>query len=455
MSRVHLGPTRFRQNLSKTARDNQDYTFTTCTTILESLRNDPGRKGQPHSRGSQPGLNSILLGGYSHGNFSGVCNRTVAYPETVQYINSFMRQLAPMETWTSLQISYDITALPHRDHHNLKMSKNILVGLGNYQGGQLWVHGDPPDGLFPARRLLPDGSRPRGYLLPTYHQVAMFSPDSWHATQKWTGHRVMITAYTTRMTPWMKKPDLRILRLLGFPLPDLRHYKELAVTTTMDQRTTTTETTTTSGAVASIKEDDLPDGVDRQEYDLWKAKVAKRHKAAGHPTARNLARIIEEAGHPKWKALVARNYKCETCASLRPGGTSSGQIPPASTHASYSAWEAVAVDAGEWVPPNSKKKINFLLFMDVATKLRVIQPLETYDFLQRRAESSHDFMKAFAERWIGVFQNHEFYFWTQPRASSRRRSMTSRVTSTSSSTTLLKRRAGHMERLRLRCKMSR
>ena len=38
----------------------------------------------------------------------------------------------------------------------------------------------------------------------------------------------------------------------------------------------------------------------------------------------------------------------------------------------YGAWEAVGVDVGEWIPPKSKVKIKFVLFMDMATKLRVL-----------------------------------------------------------------------------------
>ncbi|CAE7241764.1 Smyd3 [Symbiodinium sp. CCMP2592] len=391
---------RATETMAKEARRSKDYSFEMCTDIVESLQGDPGRKGQLHSRGNQPGVTSLLLGGYSHGKFSGVSRRTMAYPETVQYINEFLRRLAPQEQWSSLQITYGISALPHRDVHNLRTSRNILVGLGSYTGGELWVYGDPPGEQLEARRLLPDGSRPRGYLLPTHHKVAIFDPMSWHATQRWSGRRIVISAYTTRLIPWIQASDRKMLTMLGFPLTDPRAY---SMTTMAVEQTSDDAARPAADERDALPPPPLPEGVTQQEVDQWQAKVAKLHKAGGHPTNRNLARIVSEAGHPQWKIQIARDYQCPTCSSLRPGGTSSKQIPPASTHKQYAAWEAVAVDAGEWVPPNSKKKINFLLFMDVATKLRIVQPLETYDFLQRRSESSQDFIKAFAERWLGTF----------------------------------------------------
>ena len=61
------------------------------------------------------------------------------------------------------------------------------------------------------------------------------------------------------------------------------------------------------------------------------------------------------------------------------------------------------MDSGEWVPPGRKVKVKFLLFMDVATKLRIVQPLYVYDFLQMKPETAKDFIKTFAERWLGIF----------------------------------------------------
>ncbi|CAK9114245.1 unnamed protein product [Durusdinium trenchii] len=49
------------------------------------------------------------------------------------------------------------------------------------------------------------------------------------------------------------------------------------------------------------------------ELKKWKARLVHFHKAAGHPTARNLARLVREAGGPLWKIQAALEHTCETC----------------------------------------------------------------------------------------------------------------------------------------------
>ena len=79
-----------------------------------------------------------------------------------------------------------------------------------------------------------------------------------------------------------------------------------------------------------------------------------------------------------------------------------------STHQQYAAWQAVADDSGEWIPPKSKVKVKFLVFMDVATKLRVIHPLFTYGSVEMRAESGQDLIRSFSERWLGLFPKPKY-----------------------------------------------
>ena len=139
-----------------------------------------------------------------------------------------------------------------------------------------------------------------------------------------------------------------------------------------------------------------------------RTQVVKVHKAAGHPSSRNLARIVKDAGHLPWKVKATLDYRCPTCDSLKKGGYSAGQVPWAATHALYRAWEAVVVDSGEWLVPGRKRKYKFLLFMDVATKLRVIQPLFGYDFLEMKAENAEHLIKGLAERWLGTYPKPKF-----------------------------------------------
>ena len=138
---------------------------------------------------------------------------------------------------------------------------------------------------------------------------------------------------------------------------------------------------------------DVFNGVSPSERQQWEAKIAKFHRAAGHPTNKNLARIVKDGGHPEWKVQVALNHRCPGCESLKQGGSSSGQVPPASTIPMYQAWEAITADAAEWVIPGSKRKMKIVIFMDMATKLRVVHPVSIYPVLDMQAEWSEDIIR--------------------------------------------------------------
>ena len=293
-------------------------------------------------------------------------------------------------------VTFNGKSVPHKDHHNLPGTLNATVCLGSFTGGELWIAGKPPAGTLPTRRRRPDGSMVEGHLVSVYGQPAVFSPSTLHATQDLKGFRIALTAYTTRMYPAFSMEDVRNLRKLGFPLPAAQS-QELPPPHTSSTTTSkgiassgeiqsrelvphTSSTTTSQGVLvepqssddaregfqtaASTTESMEEENVTDQQRQQWDAQLAKFHKAAGHPTSRNLARAVKEAGHPDWKVKAALNYKCPTCESLKPGGVSSGQIPPASTSPFYKAWEAVSADAGEWVVPGSKMKVKFILFMD-------------------------------------------------------------------------------------------
>ena len=338
-----------------------------------------------HVRWGSHGRKAFVIGAYSHGNFGGITRRTQQMPELTKYANAVLRRHLPQATWTSIMISFNCPAMPHRDSHNHKGSTNYLLGLGPYSQGGLWVAGQHAS-LPPRRRKTPDGRLREGYVLPTYHRIVAFDPDSWHASEKWQGFRIAVSAYTTRKAVDLKPEERQYLLRMGFPMAMWNQPALLE-----------------SHAATSSTDIVLPEGVTADEYKNWEAQIAKFHKTAGHPTNRNLGRIVQEAGHPTWKVDVALNHVCPACQSLKQGGTSSGQIPPASTHQQYAAWEAVGVDVGEWVVPSVRKKVKFVVFVDMATKLRVVHPLQKYELLEMKAESTKDIISSFSERWLSCF----------------------------------------------------
>ncbi|CAE7938585.1 GIP [Symbiodinium sp. KB8] len=416
------------ETLCREARLRERFDMDVCENILLEFAKQAKQtfvEKKPHSRWQQSPFH-ILLGAYSHGAFSGVTRNSSRYPELNRYINSYLRHWLPHRRWSSIAMTLNGRTVPHTDNHNCKGTVNVIHGLGPCENGGIWLKGEPPDGYGAVRRRLPDGSLHQGYVAQTRHQFITFSPEVTHATQSWKGQRLTLTAFTTRSTPYLSSSDWTALRKLDYPLPqqydlprDLvelptikNHFSATTTTSTSDPgdstptvkdhfpATTATSTSDPGGHNVSV---DTGDGPSEAEQSSWEAQIAKFHKAAGHPTNRNMAKIIKDAGHPEWKVQAALRHRCPACLSLKPGGTSSGQIPPASTHSLYGAWEAVGVDSAEWVPPGSKTKVKFLLFMDLATKLRMVKPLYVYDFLEMRSESGEDFLRSFAEGWLAAF----------------------------------------------------
>ena len=73
-----------------------------------------------------------------------------------------------------------------------------------------------PAGQTPVRRRLPSGCYASGYLLPTKNQFVEYVS---HASEKWSGNRMIVSAHTTRMTSDLTDQDRDQLRELLFPLP--------------------------------------------------------------------------------------------------------------------------------------------------------------------------------------------------------------------------------------------
>jgi len=142
------------------------------------------------------------------------------------------------------------------------------------------------------------------------------------------------------------------------------------------------------------------DEATEMEKKIWEAKLSRLHRAAGHPTSRNMARMLSDAQCPRWKVRMAMDFKCPICEESKPGGSSSKQIPPGSLRPLPSAWEHVGVDVGEWTLPGQDKKIKFLLMMDMATRFKVTEPLFVYKHGETKVESADDMIRVMTLRWL-------------------------------------------------------
>ena len=110
--------------------------------------------------------------------------------------------------------------------------------------------------------------------------------------------------------------------------------------------------------------------------------------------------MLVDAQVPRWKIQMARDFHCPTCQELRPGGTASKQVPPASVHPAPAAWECLGIDVGEWTVPDQNLKVKFILMVDIATRYRVTEVLFTYKHGECKVESADLVIKTLTLRWL-------------------------------------------------------
>eukprot|EP00928_Gymnodinium_smaydae_P086356 TRINITY_DN7040_c1_g1_i2.p1 TRINITY_DN7040_c1_g1~~TRINITY_DN7040_c1_g1_i2.p1 ORF type:complete len:282 (+),score=9.93 TRINITY_DN7040_c1_g1_i2:104-949(+) len=112
-----------------------------------------------------------------------------------------MRREAPDFPFTSVQLNYGYASKPHVDKNNLGTS--FIIGLGEYSGGELWVHDESGDvsyvleatedvtGYYRVGRAL------SGTDLSIQNVWTVFDGNKLHYTKPFTGERYSLIFFTS------------------------------------------------------------------------------------------------------------------------------------------------------------------------------------------------------------------------------------------------------------------
>ena len=220
------------KELEKLARDmtaQHAFSFAECDLLLHHLATVRAIVHQSQRQILEGKLGSSYLasGLFSHGPLHGLTRRTRELPCVCRYLNSFGKyHLAGSGAkWTSFTVSVNQAAQVHIDGHNDPASSNFTCSFGQFDGGKLWVElteecdrlGIPV--LWKTKR---NGLRVPGHLHDTRHRFVQFYPKNFHATDRWSGFRISLTYYTSRLIPQIDDPCRASLKQFGFPLPRRR-----------------------------------------------------------------------------------------------------------------------------------------------------------------------------------------------------------------------------------------
>ena len=130
-----------------------------------------------------------------------------------------------------------------------------------------------------------------------------------------------------------------------------------------------------------------------KKLDAIKQQMMRIHRAAGHPSFGNLARLLRARQAPDWAITMAGSLECPDCMeSRRPH-----PHPPAGDREQPALWEILGTDVFEFEHEDLKYK--FVLWLDRASGLAFVDHLQTYK--GNWEPPSKDLIRSFV-RWLHV-----------------------------------------------------
>ena len=321
----------------------------------------------------------MTLGAYSHGNHYGVTKHTRRMPFATKYLLQYLSHHDPEKTYcTSLVINVDGRCRTHRDVHNDERYPNLLIGLGDYNQGELWIESNGSQESSLVDRAIPSVASPvRGTLHPTRHQLVKFNPKLWHGPEAWTGIRTTLTSFVTRGHKFLQPEDCRILESLGFHLPDdCVSPKAFA-----------------AGPMGPRRHEDPKAFRERIRKQLYLL-----HSATGHGSLKSMVDMLKRRNADPQVIQLAQEFRCSICAEkkqVQPRHLSSLEVLPPK-------WHTISADSGHWKHPTSHEHIQFMLIIDEGSRFRVAKVLSKGSKQQPDAAACLSYIREGWSQYFGM-----------------------------------------------------
>ena len=361
----------------------QDFSEAACLDLISTMpvRTHVTRAGKLGSEKHQ----YHLFGSYAYGAQYGVSSRTKQLTQCTKYLNKFVKTRVPEHRrWTSMVLSVNNSMPLHRDVNNEANQPNMVLGLGDYKGGGLWVQETVQAremGLETgtqqslSKRTTPQGEEIWGRTHETQNKVVTFPPKAWHDTESWSGERVVLSVYTSRGQEHLGQETLEVLRRTGFPIPPRPRRADLGVLAAE------------GGEREKKKEEER---IKRQLYLL--------HAATGHCSRQHLITALRRRNARPEVLRLAAEFRCSICeerqkvqprhlASLEP-------LPP--------KFQTVSADVGHWMHPETKEQYQFLVIIDEGSRFRIARIVSQGPKQQPSGATCVQYLR---EGWAQVFGN--------------------------------------------------
>ena len=172
------------------------------------------------SKDSEKPGDYLVFGMYAHGGITGITTLSKELPWLTCALTRMVRLTNPQQKISSIAVSCNTCASPHRDSYNDPNSPNCVIPIVYPKtGGQVWVANPQPDSRSSGVSMLCGQQNVQGTCHPLRDQGVYLKPQEWHATMPWTGDRVVAISYVLKAFPKLKGHEMLWLRSHGFRLP--------------------------------------------------------------------------------------------------------------------------------------------------------------------------------------------------------------------------------------------
>ena len=208
--------------VAKELLQNQDFSHRSCLKLLkESTFKQPKSRRSAIRVKDDRDSKYLVFGAFSHGGMQGITKRSKSYPKVIQYLLGYLRKHGVDGPVTSLAVNCNSDVKMHKDVNNHRDHDNFTISLGDFTGGQLWVHDNCLEKNQRDTEVMtsPSGDSMVGKLWDSRENVVTFNPKSYHCVTPWKGERWSITAYVNRAIHKLSPDEITKLKEYGFLVP--------------------------------------------------------------------------------------------------------------------------------------------------------------------------------------------------------------------------------------------
>ena len=162
---------------------------------------------------------SWATGVYGHGGISSLRQGVQRLPNTTRFLAKVARDTLKIPWFGTIMLTKNVLMQCHKDGHNHTEALNAICAVTEFEGGGVWVQDDTLQEEEAVVKEVKPGKRVKGKV----HNLKkgepfMFSPLQWHATEQFTGERLVFVTYCPR-TYNLSNADYEIITNMGFKLP--------------------------------------------------------------------------------------------------------------------------------------------------------------------------------------------------------------------------------------------